>query len=99
MATAISDVIMNQRRVRDARRAALLTFLRLVIETRIAKKTSGGDGQLQQADEGVADLLQGGDQPRYVLAAGQPAQQDTEDEAAEYLGPEGHLEVLRERRG
>ncbi len=41
MATAISDVIMNQRRVRVARRAALLTFRRLVIETRIAKKTSG----------------------------------------------------------
>ncbi|CAM5234414.1 hypothetical protein SVIOM342S_07233 [Streptomyces violaceorubidus] len=41
MATAISDVIMNQRRVRVARRAALFTFRRLVIETRIAKKTSG----------------------------------------------------------
>ncbi|CAM5397408.1 hypothetical protein SGLAM104S_01021 [Streptomyces glaucescens] len=41
MATAISDVIMNQRRVRLASRAALLTFRRLVIETRIAKKTSG----------------------------------------------------------
>ncbi len=41
IATAISEVIMNQRRVREARRAALLTFRRLVMETRIAKKTSG----------------------------------------------------------
>lgn len=41
IATAISEVIMNQRRVREASRAALLTFLRLVMETRIAKKTSG----------------------------------------------------------
>ncbi|CAD5979443.1 protein of unknown function [Streptomyces sp. KY70] len=41
MATAISDVIMNQSRVRVASRAALLTLRRLVIDTRIAKKTSG----------------------------------------------------------
>lgn len=41
MATAISEVIMNQSRVRVASRAALFTFRRLVIETRIAKNTSG----------------------------------------------------------
>lgn len=41
MTTAISEVIMNQRRVRLASRAALLTFRRLVMDTRIAKKTSG----------------------------------------------------------
>ncbi len=41
MATAISEVIMNQSSVREASRAALFTFRRLVMETRIAKKTSG----------------------------------------------------------
>lgn len=41
MATAISDVIMNQSRVRVASLAALLTLRRLVMDTRIAKKTSG----------------------------------------------------------
>lgn len=41
MATEISEVIMNQSRVRVASRAALLTLRRLVIDTRIAKKTRG----------------------------------------------------------
>ncbi len=41
IATAISEVIMNQRRVRVASLAALSTFRRLVTDTRIAKKTSG----------------------------------------------------------
>ncbi len=41
MPTAISEVIMNQSRVREARRAALFTFRRLVMDTRIAKKTRG----------------------------------------------------------
>ncbi len=41
MTTAISDVIMNQSRVRVASRAALETFRRLVIDTKMAKNTSG----------------------------------------------------------
>lgn len=41
IATAISEVTMNHSRVREASRAALLTCRRLVIDTRIAKKTSG----------------------------------------------------------
>lgn len=41
MATAISEVIMNQSRVRVASLAALLTLRRLVMDTRIAKKTRG----------------------------------------------------------
>ncbi len=41
MTTAISEVIMNQSSVRPASRAALLTFRRLVMDTMIAKKTSG----------------------------------------------------------
>src|SRR5690606_19674943 len=56
------------------------------------EEDQGGDGQLQQADEGAADLLEGGDQPGDVLAAGGPAQPDAEDEAGEYLGPERRLE-------
>ncbi len=42
MATAISEVIANQSRVRTASRAALVTFRRLATLTRIAVKTSGG---------------------------------------------------------
>lgn len=41
MATAMSEVIMNQSSVRVASLAALLTLRRLVIDTRIAKKTRG----------------------------------------------------------
>ncbi len=39
--TAISEVVMNHSRVRPASRAALETLRRLVIETTIAKNTSG----------------------------------------------------------
>ena len=50
-----------------------------------------GDGQLQQLDEDVADLVERGDEPGDVLAAGDPAEQDAEDEAGEDLRPEGDL--------
>lgn len=47
MPTAISEVIMNQSSVREASRAALFTFRRLVIDTRMAKKTSGAMASLR----------------------------------------------------
>ena len=50
-----------------------------------------GDGQLQQLDEDAADLVQRGDEPADVLAAGEPAEQDAEDETGDDLGPEREL--------
>ena len=49
------------------------------------------DGQLQQLDEDVADLLERLVEPVDVLAAGEPAEEDTDDEAGDDLGPERDL--------
>src|SRR5690606_2700020 len=46
--------------------------------------------------ERAADLVQCGDQPGDVLAAGEPAEQHAQDETGEYLGPEGRPEGQRE---
>ncbi len=49
------------------------------------------DGQLQQLDEDVADLVERGVEPLDVVAAGEPAEQDAEHEAGDDLGPERDL--------